>query len=179
MITPEAIKNSIGSNTDTALTSDTNGSAVGFLRGLVKMLASVWDSTNNRLHVATTTDPPLAANILNGCLSATGTLITIPANRTWAGWISLNAGLSIAASGAAVSSRAGVSTVGSTVTPAAGVLLGVSLSVPAQLSTTTIAITGSDRNFFVISAGTSSATVTLAPNSVSVVSATASGVLIA
>lgn len=41
----------LGATTDAAITSDANGTVSGKLRGLVKILASVWDSTNNRLIV--------------------------------------------------------------------------------------------------------------------------------
>lgn len=40
-----------GTTTDAAVTSDTDGTVIGFLRGLVKILASVWDSLNGRLKV--------------------------------------------------------------------------------------------------------------------------------
>lgn len=40
-----------GSTTDIAITSDANGTISGKLRGLVKILASVWDSVNGRLKV--------------------------------------------------------------------------------------------------------------------------------
>jgi hypothetical protein len=174
-----AIQGATGTTADAAVTSDSNGTLPAFLRGLVKILASVWDSTNSRLHVGVTADPPTSANILCGVASANGTIITIPANRVWAGWVSINATLMVAASGASVSSRAGVSTAGATVTPAAGVLLGVFVSAPTQLSTTTAQVTNSDRTYAVIAAGTSAATLVLAVNSASAASASAVGVLIA
>jgi len=40
-----------GATTDAAITSDTNGTLSAKLRGLVKILASVWDSINGRLKV--------------------------------------------------------------------------------------------------------------------------------
>jgi hypothetical protein len=40
-----------GTTTDAAITSDASGTVTGFLRGLVKMIASVWDSGNGRLKV--------------------------------------------------------------------------------------------------------------------------------
>lgn len=170
----------LGSTSDTAVTSDTSGTHTGFLRGLVKILASVWDSTNNRLKVGVAKDVPTSANILVGCSSSNGgTIITIPANRVWAGWVSINASLAVAASGAAVSSRATVSVAGATATPAAGVLIGVFVSVPVQGTGTTAQVTSSDRTYVVIAAGASSATLTLQVNSASAASATASGELIA
>jgi hypothetical protein len=119
-----------------------------------------------------------AANILVGCVSTATTIITIPAGRTWKGRISLNATATVAASGAAISSRATVSTAGATVTPAAGVVLGVYVSVPAQLSTTTGQVANSDQTDITVVAGTSAATLTLQINSASAASATASGVLL-
>lgn len=41
-----------GLTTDAAVTSDVNGTLSAKLRGLVKMLADVWDSVNHRLNVA-------------------------------------------------------------------------------------------------------------------------------
>jgi len=121
---------------------------------------------------------PATADILHGVASTATTIITIPANRTWQGWISINACLTLAASAAGVSSRATVSTAGSTVTPAAGVVLGVFCSAPTQLATTTAQVSNSDRIFATIVAGTSAATVTLQPNSVSSCSATCWGELL-
>lgn len=40
-----------GTTTDAAVTTDVNGTLSGKLRGLVKILADVWDSVNHRLHV--------------------------------------------------------------------------------------------------------------------------------
>lgn len=123
---------------------------------------------------------PNPADILVGStITNGGTIITIPANRVWAGWVSINATLAVAASGAAVSSRATVSVAGATATPAAGVLVGAFVSVPTQLAGTTAQVTNSDRTYVVIAAGSSAATLTLQVNSASAASATASGVLIA
>lgn len=41
-----------GNTTDAAIVTDANGTVSGKLRGLVKMIADVWDSTNHRLNVA-------------------------------------------------------------------------------------------------------------------------------
>lgn len=120
------------------------------------------------------------ANILAGNATTSGTIITIPAGRTWAGWVSLNASLMVAASGAQVSSRPTVSIAGAGATPAAGVIFGVWVSVPAQGTGTTGQVTANDRTFLVVAAGAgAAATLTLQPNSASAASATASGVLIA
>lgn len=122
---------------------------------------------------------PAAADIVAGCTSTnSATIITVPANRTWQGWVSLNAGLLVAASGSQVNSRATVSVAGATATPTAGVILGVCVAAPAQLSTTTAQVTNSDRTFLTIVAGTSAATLTLQVNSASSASATAAGVLL-
>ena len=40
-----------GATTDAAVTSDVNGTLSGKLRGIVKILASVWDSVNGRVKV--------------------------------------------------------------------------------------------------------------------------------
>lgn len=122
---------------------------------------------------------PAAADIVAGCTSTNAaTIITVPANRVWQGWVSLNAALLVAASGSQVNSRATVSVAGATATPAAGVILGVCVASPTQLSTTTGQVTGSDRTFLTIAAGSSAATLTLQVNSASAASATASGVLL-
>lgn len=123
---------------------------------------------------------PTAANILAGRSPTDGaTIITIPANRVWAGWVSLNASLAVAASGAAVSTGASVSIAGATAAPTAGLILAVEVAVPLQLSTTTAQVASSDRTYLVIAAGTGAATLTLQKNNCTSVSATASGVLIA
>ena len=43
----------IGATTDTAITTDANGSLSGKLRGLIKIFADVWDGVNHRLNVST------------------------------------------------------------------------------------------------------------------------------
>jgi hypothetical protein len=53
-----------GSTTDVAVVSDANGTLSAKLRGLVKMLASVWDSGNNRLNVAITAALPAGTALL-------------------------------------------------------------------------------------------------------------------
>lgn len=121
------------------------------------------------------------ANLLSGAASSNGaTIITIPAGRVWAGSVSLNCTLTVAASGAAVSSGATVSIAGSTATPAAGVILRVWVSAPAQQAGTTAQVANNDHiPLLVIAAGTSAATLTLQTNSTSAAAATAAGVLIA
>ncbi len=122
--------------------------------------------------------PPLTGDIVHGCTATTGTIITIPANRVWAGWISLNVGVAIAASGSAVTSRATISVVGANATPAAGVIFGVWGVAPAATATTGICASNSDRTFVIISAGAAGATLTLQVNSVNAASATAAGQLV-
>lgn len=46
-----------GTTTDAAITSDSNGTAVGFLRGLVKMLADAWSDSLNALRVVVQAAP--------------------------------------------------------------------------------------------------------------------------
>jgi hypothetical protein len=72
---------------------------------------------------------PAAANVLDGWLNAAGTLLTIPAGRTWIGTISIAATLVNAAGGAAAGARPTISTAGAGVVPAAGAVLGCDLSV--------------------------------------------------
>jgi hypothetical protein len=69
------------------------------------------------------------ANILDGWTNVAGTLLTIPAGRTWIGVISITASLVNAAGAAAASARPTISTAGAGVIPAAGTILGCDLSV--------------------------------------------------
>lgn len=56
-----------GTTTDVAITSDASGTIIGFLRGLVKMIANVWDSGTSTLKIsapsAITVQQPTAANL--------------------------------------------------------------------------------------------------------------------
>lgn len=47
----QAIQSGIGATSDAAVTTNTTGSLSGKLRGLVAILADVWDSTNHRVKV--------------------------------------------------------------------------------------------------------------------------------
>jgi hypothetical protein len=64
-----------GTTTDVAVVSDANGTVSGKLRGLVKILASVWDSVNGRLKVdgSAVTQPVSLAG--SSTATAPGTLV--------------------------------------------------------------------------------------------------------
>lgn len=65
-----------GSTTDAAITSDTDGTVIGFLRGLVMILASVWDSLNGRLKVdASAVAVPVTDN--GGSLTVDGSVTVL------------------------------------------------------------------------------------------------------
>lgn len=64
-----------GTTTDAAVVSDTSGTVIGFLRGLVKIFASVWDSTAGRLKAAIVG----TTRTSSGTLSVNGTSLTIDA----------------------------------------------------------------------------------------------------
>lgn len=61
----------LGSLADPAITTDSAGTINGKLRGLIKILATVWDSTNGRINVSVLT-PPLG--------SASGTISGVSQN---------------------------------------------------------------------------------------------------
>lgn len=128
---------------------------------------------------------PSAANIITGKWTdtdgPTGTLITIPAGRVWAGWLTLNVTGSVPVSGAAINSKATIQLSGTgTPTPASGtVLLSVGVSVPAQTTATTGAVANRDAQYVTLFADASNALlVTVTKNSVTGFSATAFGALI-
>lgn len=73
-----------------------------------------------------------AANILDGFSTAAGTLLTIPAGRTWVGTIAINGGVAVAAGGSATTGTVTISTAGSGVTPAAGNYLQLVCVAPAS-----------------------------------------------
>jgi hypothetical protein len=52
----------MGANADAAVVSDVSGSISAKLRGLVKMLADVWDSTNHVLKISVDADTRVSAN---------------------------------------------------------------------------------------------------------------------
>jgi hypothetical protein len=53
-----------GSTTDAAITSDSNGTVIGFLRGLVKIFADVWSSSLHTLKVSQATASSLNAMVV-------------------------------------------------------------------------------------------------------------------
>jgi hypothetical protein len=63
--TADGANAALGTTTDPAVASDANGTLSGKLRGLVKILADVWDSTNHRLKVdgSAVTQPVSAASL--------------------------------------------------------------------------------------------------------------------
>lgn len=96
---------------------------------------------------------PVATNILAGSSNANGgTIITIPANRTWVGTV-WTTGVGAAAGAATMD----VHTAGATVTPAAGTLL-----VATDIGNATTSAVSNSASGVVVSAGTSSATLVAA-----------------
>jgi hypothetical protein len=65
-----------GTTTDAAITTDSNGTVIGFLRGIVKILASVWDSINGRLKVdgSAVIQPVSGTVAVSGSVAVTGPL---------------------------------------------------------------------------------------------------------
>jgi hypothetical protein len=77
---------------------------------------------------------PQGADLLNGFVSAAGTLLTIPAGATWVGAITITAITAVASGGATASGTVSVSTAGSGVLPAAGVQYQADTNAPASAS---------------------------------------------
>lgn len=63
----DGLEVAIGTTADAAVVSDANGSHSGFLRGLVKMISDIWDSTNHLIKVGGTvaTNVAIAGNPFN------------------------------------------------------------------------------------------------------------------
>lgn len=63
----DGLEAATGATTDAAVVSDANGSHSGFLRGLVKMLSDIWDSTNHLIKVggAVAHNVAIAGNPIN------------------------------------------------------------------------------------------------------------------
>src|SRR5437899_2615966 len=61
--TPDGQNTALGSTTDTAITTDANGTLSGKFRGLVKMFADVWDSTNHLFKIAEQWQPQYEDNL--------------------------------------------------------------------------------------------------------------------
>jgi hypothetical protein len=75
---------------------------------------------------------PAGADLLNGFVSAAGTLLTIPAGATWVGNIVITAVTNVASGGSSASGTVSVSTAGSGVLPTAGVQYQADTSAPAS-----------------------------------------------
>jgi hypothetical protein len=73
-----------------------------------------------------------AANILDGLVTAAGTLLTVPAGRTWVGTIQANGTVTTATGGAQAAATVSVATAGAGVIPAAGTYVQLSLVAPAS-----------------------------------------------
>ena len=73
-----------GATTDGAVTTDANGTHSGKLRGLIKILASVWDSANGLLKVSGTVQPGNTQNTTAWYMEQqfTGTNITTNTTTT-------------------------------------------------------------------------------------------------
>lgn len=87
----------------------------------------------NPLPTSTAPAVPAAANVVGGATQADGvTLVTIPANRTFQGWIAIQGTLLVAAGGIAAAGNARVDTAGAGALPFVGSLARVDLSLPAD-----------------------------------------------
>lgn len=96
-----------GTTTDAAVVTDSNGTVIGFLRGLVKIFSNVWDSVAGRLKVETTYNATATGSVTNpgdtftlgvtGFGTATGVLTTGPDGQSFyieatndgSNWVSL------------------------------------------------------------------------------------------
>lgn len=76
-----------GATVDAAVVTDVNGTVSGKLRGLVKILAAVWDSVNGRLKVdgSGVTQPVSGTVTANPATAAGKTLTYVPVNQGVAG----------------------------------------------------------------------------------------------
>lgn len=115
---------------------------------------------------------PLVANVLSGSVLDDSTIITIPANRIWYGWIALTASLAGVSQIATIT----VNTTGATATPANSVdLLGISL----QTGVTNVGVVSETRTpYMYIYAGTSAAALDVSIDGASSSTATAYGYLL-
>lgn len=131
---------------------------------------------------------PPAADVVAGSISSTGTLIGIPANRTWFGSLALAMTAASTAGQVAIAPSVAINTLGATVTPAAGVILFCPVTLPSNVGNTTTATNPppSGQNSValanvLIAVGSSSATLTLsrtAANASMQLSANANGYLL-
>ncbi len=86
----------------------------------------------NPLPTSSTMAVPAAANVVGGATQADAvTLVTIPANRTFQGWIAIQGTLLVAAGGGVAAGNARVDTVGAGALPFVGSLARIDLSLPA------------------------------------------------
>lgn len=69
----------LGATTDAAVTSDTTGTVSGKLRGLAKILASVWDSINGRLKVdGSGVTQPVSGTFFQGTQPVSAAILPLP-----------------------------------------------------------------------------------------------------
>lgn len=123
---------------------------------------------------------PSAANILAGSTTAGGgTVITIPINRIWMGWVSLSASVNGAAGAVTATPSITIQSSGVSTPASATALLQLSVSTPAQATTPTCN-TGNSQMFIVAYApsATNTATLQLNLNSATNAAASANGWLI-
>ncbi len=128
---------------------------------------------------------PSTANILCGAFDgSTGTLVTIPASRTWYGTICASVGIStLPGTGVAQNARAIISVEGAAAAPSTGVLMAVAAQVAGSTGATTI--DGTEANnanhlgpLWVTATSTGSVTLTLAKNNASWWTGSAAGILL-
>lgn len=81
------LNTNLGTTTDAAVVTDANGSISSKIRGLVKIFADLWDSTNHKLITAPSTDviyngnTALTPKFAKIALSATGTVVALVSNK--------------------------------------------------------------------------------------------------
>lgn len=116
---------------------------------------------------------PAAANVVAGTAVTTGTIITIPANRVWYGYVTCSASYHSATQSQAV---VGVATTGTGVVPAAaGKIFEIRLSVDGPAAGETAAHDSVVTPFFAVYAGSGAATIALNTGAAQDVTATAYG----
>lgn len=105
---------------------------------LLATLVSAENEDGTEFSLPTVGSKPAAADILNGQINAIGTIITIPAGRTWRGSITIAGSVSVAPGGAAVVAVPNVKVNGAGAVPTAGVIVAIlPLTVPAVGATAT------------------------------------------
>lgn len=134
--------------------------------------------TSSALPVAPSAVPvlPPATNVVAGTAVNTGTIITIPANRTWYGYVNVSASYHSATQSQAV---VGVNTTGTGVVPAAaGKILELRLSVAGPAAGETAAYDTMVTPYFAVYAGSGAATIALNTGAAQDVTAVAYGWLV-